>query len=65
MPNMSYCRMENTFNDLRDAYNHWDEVSSDSEKEYQEKLLQMCRRIINAFDEEGQYISHNENETTC
>lgn len=46
MPNMSYCRFENTFRDLQDCANHWnDESLSDSEAEYQKKLIELCQLI--------------------
>jgi hypothetical protein len=61
---MSYCRMENTAQDLRDVYLHWDEASSESELKYRESILALCRRIINAYDEEGQYISYEKTKTT-
>lgn len=62
MANMSYCRMENTFQDLRDCYDNWDDADSESELKYQKKILEMCRRIINAFDEDGEYVKHDVTE---
>lgn len=46
MPNMSYCRFENTFRDLQDCANHWhDDDLSESEKLYQKKLIELCQLI--------------------
>jgi len=44
MTNMSYCRFENTYDDLRDCFANW-EVRSDSEEKYQELLVKLCEEI--------------------
>lgn len=44
MTNMSYCRFENTYDDLRDCFNNWD-VKSESEEEYQSLLVKLCEEI--------------------
>ena len=42
MPNMSYCRFENTYNDLVDCSEHiHDEASNDRDEEYRQKLVQL------------------------
>jgi hypothetical protein len=51
MSNLSYCQFENTYFDLLDCYNslqdkELDELS-ESEKEYAEKLINLCAKIIN------------------
>ena len=47
MGNMSYCRFENTYHDLRDCEeNIHDTDLSDSEKECRELLIEVCRRIV-------------------
>lgn len=58
MANMSYCRMENTYGDLRDCYENWgdddgDELS-DSEKRYRSDLLELCKEIIRDYGEEDE-----------
>lgn len=54
MPNMSYCRFENTFDDLKDCQESLDnygsvkaleEDSNDYEKEYIKKLIILCGEI--------------------
>ena len=58
MGNMSYCRMENTYNDLQDCYNDGDlrntrvdelerctDMSS-SEIEYAKRILELARDIV-------------------
>jgi len=42
MPNMSYCRFENTYNDLVDCSEHiHDEASNDRDEGYRQKLVQL------------------------
>lgn len=53
MSNMSYCRCENTYNDLLEVYNDVDpDELSDSEKEYFEKLLKLCKKMDKVFGED-------------
>lgn len=52
MGNMSYCRFENTLNDLRDCYNHMgnpDELSG-SEKWVMLDMINLCKRISEQYD---------------
>jgi hypothetical protein len=56
MGNMSYCRFQNTFTDLRDCQvaleeidNDLDELSPD-EKRYAKRLIEICREISQEFD---------------
>jgi hypothetical protein len=51
MPNMSYCRFENTYKDLLDCFRalrDLDELNdlSDSEKRYAERLINLCEEIF-------------------
>lgn len=56
MGNMSYCRFENTYEDLEDCYNALAEDGleelSTSEKKYAERLIKMCRDIAGDFLED-------------
>jgi len=46
MANMSHCRFENTFIDLRNCENHLDDDDlSESERKYRVRLLTLCKRI--------------------
>jgi len=45
MSNMSYCRFQNTLNDLRDCQEHLDDELSEDEQEAKEKLLDICKDI--------------------
>lgn len=60
MSNMSYCRMENTYKDLQDCLDNWDETDSESELKYRENLLELCREIIGTFDEEYELVKVGE-----
>jgi hypothetical protein len=51
MANMSYCRMENTYFDLIDCFDSWEETESEIELEYRESILELCKRIIDCYDE--------------
>lgn len=56
MANMSYCRFENTYKDLKDCYNAlMDEVDiddlSESEQEYARRLIALCEKML-AFQED-------------
>lgn len=46
MANMSYCRFENTYNDLVDCYHNLDEELESTEKRFREKLIQLCKDIV-------------------
>ena len=54
MPNMSYCRFENTANDLQDCVDHWDdtpdeELSSDHERRGKKRLLALVKQIAEDY----------------
>ena len=50
MSNMSYCRFQNTLNDLRDCYEHIeDEDLSEDEKEARNKIKELCKDIALDF----------------
>lgn len=51
MANMSYCRMENTYSDLEDCVDNWENVSSDSEKKYRERIFQLAQQIVEMGEE--------------
>jgi hypothetical protein len=62
MANMSYCRFQNTLQDLRDCLDHMDErldlVSDSDEYRAKEKLIQLCHDIakdFGDFDSEDEY----------
>jgi len=55
MANMTYCRFENTYLDLKDCYkamrNETEDLSQ-TEKLYFENLLELCKKIVNEFAED-------------
>ena len=54
MANMSYCRFQNTLNDLKDCYNSddmWDDSElSEEEKKARIRLIQLCYTIGTELD---------------
>lgn len=61
MPNMSYCRFENTFKDLEDCYDALQEAedltsliieSNQYERQYIKKLIRLCTEISEEFGNE-------------
>jgi len=54
MPNMSYCRFENTSKDLGDCVENWEleEDANDYEKEGKRKIIELAREIIDMEGEE-------------
>ena len=58
MPNMSYCRFQNTVKDLEDCFNNMDQENSMSESELdaRKKLIHLCAEIVDCFGEEEGFI---------
>jgi hypothetical protein len=56
MPNMSYCRFENTYRDLKDCYDSLEdkpfEELSEREQKYAKKLIELSVKI----SEELEYL---------
>lgn len=52
MSNMSYCRFQNTLQDLRDCYEGWGEDLSPEETKAQKRLLKLCKDIVEDFGED-------------
>lgn len=54
MANMSYCRFQNTLQDLRDCYDNMDDDDlSDAETNARYWLLKMCDQIASDYVFEG------------
>lgn len=59
MANMSYCRFQNTLHDLYDCQNALEDfvdndenvISSDEERRYAKRLIEVCREIADHFEE--------------
>ena len=53
MSNMSYCRFENTVNDLEDCAEHMnDENLSETEEKAREQLIDLCRDILDECEQD-------------
>ena len=61
MPNMGYCRFQNTFPDLRDCYDHWEDLSEhadglseneEAEIRYRKRILKLCKQIVEDYGKE-------------
>ena len=56
MSNMSYCRFENTFHDLRDCYEALRDRDVDGPSEHERNamrgLLELCKKIAEEFEPE-------------
>ena len=53
MPNMSYCRFENTASDLKDCYDHMDDGGlSEDEQRARKRLIKLCVRIASDYEYE-------------
>lgn len=50
MPNMSYCRFENTLLDLSDCLSHISDSLSSTEDKARQKLVAISREIVSAAD---------------
>ncbi len=63
MPNMSYCRFENTYRDLMDCYNNMDNVEGYIEKKYRTRLIELCKEIIQDYEDDVLYDLDEDDET--
>lgn len=52
MSNMSYCRFQNTANDLSDCLAHIDDELSKDEERARKWLISMCRQVADWFAED-------------
>lgn len=52
MSNMSYCRFENTYHDLKDCYDNMDDSDlSEIETKYRARLVELCATIAEEYDD--------------
>ena len=55
MANMSYCRFQNTLQDLRECYEHMDDSDlSDEEKAARKRLAKLCDQIASDYVVDGE-----------
>lgn len=52
MANMSYCRFENTYQDLKDCYDNFESLEdlSESEQRYAKKIYELCKKFADTFE---------------
>ena len=66
MGNMSYCRFENTAQDLSDCYEAIQNGETTELNDYEtrglEELLELCKNIMTYEDELEQIINENKNK---
>ena len=59
MSNMSYCRHENTANDLADVLDRWDDFNEEEATQFELngrlRIIRMVRELNERFEEEGIY----------
>jgi len=55
--NMSYCRFENTYRDLRDCYEAIcdREKVEDDERDYRKQLIFLCREIVEEVEGDSEF----------
>ena len=52
MANMSYCRFENTFNDLIDCFdNIWEEAENDRDERSRKQMIRFLKERIDEIEE--------------
>lgn len=64
MGSMSYCRFQNTLNDLRECFHEMDEELSPEEAKARHKLINLCFQIADdyicnyepVYDEFGNFV---------
>lgn len=52
---MAYCRFQNTVSDLRDCYEHWDDVDPGRQPEEaaaRARMLRLCEKIVADYGSE-------------
>lgn len=53
MANLAYCRFQNTLKDLQDCWEHFgDEGLSPEEGKARQKILELCRSIVESYDDD-------------
>lgn len=51
MANMGYVRFENTYYDLLDCYECWDNPKNESEEKYKKQILDLAKKIVNEYSD--------------
>lgn len=61
MPNMSYCRFENTFGDLLDCFNNINEETNSRDEDYRQKMINLLTDLVENCDTQEEMLSFMEN----
>ncbi len=52
MRNMSYCRFENTYHDLKDCSDNLDDYDlSETETKYRQWLVKLCQKVVDKAED--------------
>jgi hypothetical protein len=43
--------MQNTYTDLRDCFENWEDTSSDTELKYRDRILALAKKIVAMYGE--------------
>ena len=62
MANMSYCRFRNTVKDLKDCYEHMEDKVGEEEERARQKLIEVCRNIVDDYEEDEEEEEEEEIE---
>lgn len=60
MPNMSYCRFQNTKGDLRDCVHNFWNISSKDEAEARKRLVALAKQIVELAEENPEAVENCE-----
>jgi hypothetical protein len=58
--NMSYCRFQNTANDLADCLDNWHDDLSEEEAAAKKRLIKTCRMILEEVEHDGDEVEEDE-----
>lgn len=50
---MSYCKFENTYQDLQQCYHDWNEANNDEEVLYRRLVFKLCQSIVKECSLDG------------
>lgn len=63
MSNMGYCRFQNTLQDLQDCQDHITDCKiSEEEKRARERLVEVCRSIVEDFEDAEMEEAENDED---
>lgn len=62
MSNMSYCRFENTFNDLIDCLQNIAEETNSRDEQYRQNMLALLVEMVEQCDSQEDLLDYLENE---